>query len=178
MRIKTLAVVAVVAALPMLTACKPKEGAETQGESAEAPAPEVTPGEIAGVDNANPNDVSGMKAQSWIDDVTIGHKLGADGTIAEADQGDDFSPGQPIVLTMKVGDAPAGSQVKVVWMGPGEAKITEDAKPVAAGQPTMSFERTDTASWAKGDYRAEVWAGDEKVNDQHFQIVDKGKEGT
>ena len=177
MRYKSLAVMVLVAGLPLAAACKPKEQAETQSESAESAAPQATPGEIPGANTNNPNDVSGMKAQSWIDDVTLGHKVGADGTIATADQGDDFAPGDPIYLTMKVGDAPAGSQVKVEWYGPGEAKIKEDAKPVTAGQATMTFEQTDTASWAKGDYRAEVWAGDEKVNDQHFQIVDKANAG-
>ena len=54
--------------------------------------------------------------------MTVGHKVGADGTIAEADQGDDFAPGDAVYVAMKVGDAPAGSQVKVVWYGPGDAK--------------------------------------------------------
>ena len=40
-----------------------------------------------------------------------------------------------------------------------------------------SFESAATTSWAKGDYRAEVWIGDEKVNTQQFQIVDKSEAG-
>jgi hypothetical protein len=165
------------AALPLALACKPKEGAETQGESAADVVPSATPGEIPGVDNNNPNDITPPTAQAMIDDVTIGHKVGADGTIAEADQGDDFAPGDPVYITMKVGDVPAGSQVKVVWIGPGEAKIGEDTKAVAAGVSTLSFEATNTAKWAKGDYRAEVWVGDEKVNDQHFNETVKSGAG-
>jgi hypothetical protein len=164
-----------VAGLPLFGACKPQEPAETQAESASDVVPAATPGEIAGVGD-NAADISAPKAQAMIDDVTIGHKVGADGTIAEADQGDDFAPGDPVYLTMKVGDTPAGSQVKVVWMGPGEAKIGEDAKAVEAGATSLSFQ-ADTKGWAKGDYRAEVWVGDEKVNDQQFNLTDKSGAG-
>lgn len=166
-----------VAGLPLLGACKAQEPAETQAESTADVVPSATPGEIAGVDNNNPNDISGAKAQAMIDDVTIGHKVAADGTMAEADQGDDFAPGDPVYLTMKVGDTPAGSQVKVVWMGPGDVKIGEEAKAVEAGAANMMFKSTDTKGWKKGDYRAEVWVGDEKVNDQHFNLTDKSGAG-
>lgn len=176
MRIKSV-VWAVALTLPLAGACKPHEQAETQSESTEAAAPSATPGEIAGVNNNNPNDISASKAQSWIDDVTVGHKVGGDGTIAEADKGDDFAPGDPVYVAMKVGDAPAGSQVKVVWYGPGDAKLGEESKDVPAGAKTLSFEQAKTSDWAKGDYRLEVWTGDEKVNDQHFNITDKSKAG-
>jgi hypothetical protein len=179
MRVKSFAI-ALTAALPLLTlaACKPhEEQAETQAQTDQAPAPEATPGEIAGTNNNNPNDISATKAQSWIDDVTVGKKVAADGSIAAGDETDDFAPGDPIYVTMKVGDAPAGSQVKVLWYGPGDAKLGEESKDVAAGATMLSFEQTKTASWAKGDYRVEVWAGDEKVNDQHINIVDKAKAG-
>jgi hypothetical protein len=85
--------------------------------------------------------------------------------------GDDFAPGQPVHVTMEVGDAPPNSTVKVVWYAPGETKITEENKPVVAGQKYLAFSANDTKSWKQGDYRAEVWIGDEKVNTQQFQIV-------
>jgi hypothetical protein len=91
--------------------------------------------------------------------------------IAMEDQGDDFAPGQPVVLAMNVADSPASSAIKVAWYGPGETKITEEEKQVPAGAKYLTFQ-ADTTGWAKGDYRAEVWIGDEKVNIQQFQIVD------
>ena len=52
---------------------------------------------------------------------------------------------------------------------------------VHAKQPgwadVLAFHSADTGSWAKGDYRAEVWIGDEKVNQQQFQIVDAANAG-
>ena len=121
-------------------------------------------------------DVSPINAQTWIDDVTIGHELAPDGTIVTGKTGDDFAPGQPVQISMTVNDAPAGSAVKLVWYGPNETKINEESKTIAAGQQKMNF-TANSKGWAKGDYRAEVWVGDEKVNTQQFQIVDAPKAG-
>ena len=172
MRTKTLAWM-LAAALPLTFACKPTEQAESDDPGDTAA--QATPGEVAGVDA--PSDLSPPAAQTMIDDVTIGHKVGADGVIAAEDQGDDFAPGDPVHLTMKVGDAPAGSQVKVVWYGPGETKIGEDSKSVVTGATTLAFAAPDTSSWQKGDYRAEIWVGDEKVNQQTFNLTDKSGAG-
>jgi hypothetical protein len=172
MHSKTLVLV-LAAVLPLALACKPKEQAEP--DDASDTATQATPAEIPGANQ--PSDLNPVEAQTMIDDVTIGHKVGADGTIAAADQGDDFAPGDPVYLTMKVGDAPAGSQVKVIWYGPGETKIGEDSKDVATGATTLTFQATDTAAWKKGDYRAEIWIGDEKVNQQTFNVTDKSGAG-
>lgn len=141
-------------------------------ETAEPPATTTT---VEQAGTASPSDIAPSTAQSWIDDVTIGSELAADGSMVAGKTGDDFAPGQPIHLTMEVGDAPPASTVKVVWYGPNETKINEENKPVVSGQKYLSFTAQDTASWAKGDYRAEVWIGDEKVNTQQFQIVDADK---
>lgn len=143
-------------------------------ETAEPPAATTT---VEQPGTASPADVAPITAQTWIDDVTIGHELGADGSMVAGQGGDDFAPGQPVHVTMEVGDAPPNSAVKVVWYGPNETKIGEENKPVVAGQKYLSFSTADTASWAKGDYRAEVWIGDEKVNTQQFQIVDAAAAG-
>ena len=143
-------------------------------ETAEAPATTTTM-EQAGT--TSPSDVAPITAQTWIDDVTIGSELAPDGNMAAGKTGDDFAPGQPIHVAMEVGDAPPNSAVKLVWYGPNETKIGEENKPVVAGQKYLNFSAPDTKSWAKGDYRAEVWIGDEKVNTQQFQIVDADKAG-
>ena len=125
-----------------------------------------------------PGDINPVTAQTWVDDVTLGNELGADGAIVAGKQGDDFVPGQPIHLAMTVNDAPANASVKVVWFAPGESKIAEESKSVTAGQKFMNFSAKDTAKWAKGDYRVEVWVADEKVNQQIFQMVDKSDAAT
>ena len=163
-----------VAVLPLSVACK---GTNDQAvtDDKDDTATQTTEQEIAGA-NA-PNDLNPVEAQTMVDDVTIGKKVGTDGMIAAADQGDDFAPGDPVYVTMKVGDAPAGSKVKIVWYGPGETKINEEEKTVTQGESYMTFEAANTSSWQKGDYRAEVWIGDEKVNQQEFNVVDKSAAG-
>ena len=142
-------------------------------ESEEVPAETMTT-EQAGLEGAS--DVAPLTAQTWIDDVTIGHELAADGSMATGRTGDDFAAGRPLHLAMEVGDAPPGSTVKVVWYGPGETRVGEDDKPVQSGQKYLNFSK-QTKGWANGDYRAEVWIGDEKVNTQQFQIVDAANAG-
>ena len=173
MKTTKLMVLLLALALPLAVGCKSKEGAET--DDRDDTATSVTEKEKSGVNQ--PGDLNPVEAQTMVDDVTIGKSVGADGTIAADQQGDDFAPGDPVYVAMKVGDAPAGSAVKVVWYGPGETKIGEEQKTVATGQPYLSFKSADTSSWQKGDYRAEVWIGDEKVNTQQFNLTDKSKAG-
>ncbi len=152
-----------------------REGAEVDSSDASDTATQVTETELPGTDQ--PGDLNPVEAQIAIDDVTLGKQIGADGTIPAESQGDDFAPGEAVNVVMEVGDTPAGSLVKVVWYGPGETKIGEETKTVEAGQTHLGYTSSDTASWQKGDYRAEVWIGDEKVNTQQFQIVDAADSG-
>jgi hypothetical protein len=161
------------AALPFAFGCKTQEQAEV--DDADDTAGMTSEQEIAGADQ--PGDLNPVEAQTMVDDVTIGKNVGADGMIATEDQGDDFAPGDTVHVTMNVADAPAGSAVKVVWFGPNETRIGEEEKSVESGAQYLTFQSTDTGSWAKGDYRAEVWIGDEKVNQQQFQIVDASEAG-
>jgi hypothetical protein len=152
-------------------ACKKTDEAVT-GSADTATAASTS--EISGT--SSPNDLNPVRAQAYIDDVTIGHSVGADGTIPTGQTGDDFAAGQAINIAMKVHDAPAGTAVKVVYYGPGEKQVGEETKTVAGGEKYMTFMK-DTKGWPKGDYRADVFTGDEKVNTQQFQIVDKAKAG-
>jgi hypothetical protein len=172
MKTSKLLVLLLALALPLAVGCKAKEGAES--DDRDDTATSVTEQEKSGVNQ--PGDLNPVEAQTMIDDVTIGKSVGTDGSIAADQQGDDFAPGAPVYVAMEVGDTPAGSAVKVVWYGPGETKINEETKTVTAGEHYLNF-KADSTSWAKGDYRAEVWIGDEKVNTQQFQIVDADKAG-
>lgn len=170
MRIRVLMLALAVTAI-LVYGCKKTEEAMTGSvETATA----ATTSEIPGT--TSPNDLNPVRAQAYIDDVTIGHEVGADGKIPADKTGVDFAPGQTIHIAMQVKDAPAGTAVKVVFYGPGEKKVGEETKTVAGGETFMTFGK-DTKGWPKGDYRAEVWTGDEKVNTQQFQIVEKSKAG-
>ena len=117
-----------------------------------------------------------MKAQAFLDDFTIGHEVGADGAIPTGKTGDNFAPGETVHIAMKVKDAPANTAVKVVFYDSAEKSVGEENKNTSAGQTYLNFSK-DTKGWPKGDYRADVFVGDEKVNTQHFQVVDASKAG-
>jgi hypothetical protein len=162
-----LLVLALIVATSAAFACKKTEEATT-GTAQTATA--ATTSEISGT--ASPNDLNPIKAQSYVDDVTIGHEVGADGTIPTGKTGDNFVSGQKIYIAMKVKDAPPNTAVKVVYNGPPDnTKVGEETKNVPAGATFMVFEK-DTKGWKKGDYAADVFVGDEKVNTQHFNVVD------
>jgi hypothetical protein len=146
---------------------------EESTASTETTATAATTSEIPST--TSPNDLSPVKAQMFIDDVTIGHEVAADGTIPAGKTGDDFAPGETVNIAMKVNDAPAGSAVKVVFFGPGEKNLGDETKQTT-GAKFLTFQKS-TKGWAKGDYRAEVWIGDEKVNTQQFQVVDAKNAG-
>lgn len=118
-----------------------------------------------------PGDVSPPVAQSMVDDMNIGVAVASNGRVPADTNPDHFLPGEDIYLTMDVSDASPGTAIRVVWIGPGDTQIGTDAKTVAAGVSTLKFVKQDTQSWKPGDYRAEVWVGDEKVNDERFDIV-------
>jgi hypothetical protein len=117
-----------------------------------------------------PGDVSPPVAQALVDDVNIGTAVGSNGHVP-ADAIDDFLPGEAIYLTMDVSDAAPGTEIRVVWIGPDDQRIAEQRQRVVQGARTLKFVKSDTRLWQPGDYRAEVWVGDEKVNDEVFDVV-------
>ncbi len=152
----------------MTGACGAQEAAEVDDSDDTV----QTEQEVAGAEQ--PGDLNPVEAQTFVDDVMIGKSIEPDGAITAEEQGDDFAAGETVYVSLNVSDAPAGSAVKLFWYGPGEMNLKEEEKQVEAGGKYLSFD-VGTASWQKGDYRAEVWIGDEKVNTQQFQIVDPGE---
>jgi hypothetical protein len=153
-------------------------------ETTEGRSPQTaTTAEIAGT--TNPDDLNPIAAHAYIDDVTMGHMLNADGTMMAGHMSgetgdmpmehvsDTFAPGQPVHLSMRVSDAPADAAVKVVWYGPNDTLIAEDQKNIPAGATILAFSATDTSKWPIGDCRAEVWIGDEKVSTKQFKMTNE-----
>jgi hypothetical protein len=159
------------------TGCAPHDDtSETDEPHNTAEASSTSAAEKPGIDSAG--DVNPIEAQMWLDDFTIGKAAQTDQSISAADQGDDFAPGAPVFVSMEVGDAPAAAKVRVDVLNEDgdDTPVASQEQAVPAGAHYMSF-KVDTKSWPKGDYRAEVWIGDERVNEQHFQIVDAANAG-
>jgi hypothetical protein len=107
-----------------------------------------------------------------VEDMTMGKKVGENNTITSDDQANKFAPGEPIYLAVQV-DAPAGAPVQVAWYDDKNEKLGEDQKTVAKHDKHLSFQAKDAAAWPQGDYRAEVWVGNQKVGTQQFTIADR-----
>jgi hypothetical protein len=110
-----------------------------------------------------------------VSDVTVGHQLGADGTIAAGQQGKNFVPGQPVFVAINSGSAPAGTTVAVEWYGPNDQKLLSDQQEVKPGQGVTHFASNRTSGWGLGDYRIDVLVNGQKVDTEHFSIVNENK---
>ena len=110
------------------------------------------------------SDVTSVQAEARVDDVTLSGQ-GESGAVT-----DRFIPGQPIELSMSVDDSPQGTVVTTYWYGPDNRPIAYESKEVNPGEDRLSFIQDNTFDWRQGTYRAEVWVGDEKVEEESFQI--------
>ncbi|HEV3455285.1 MAG TPA: hypothetical protein VHG32_01935 [Thermoanaerobaculia bacterium] len=125
----------------------------------------------AAADNGNPGVMTPSQAKLATGEVTIGHQVGADGTIAGDQKGNNFNAGQPVFIAFKIGQAPAGTPVVITWYGPSGQPIASDQKVVSSGESAMTFSSKDTSVWGPGDYHVDISVGGQKVDTERFGIV-------
>lgn len=128
-----------------------------------------------GIVDASKNEATATKPKNAISDVTVGHRLGADGTIAAEEKGKNFIPGQTVFIAFKAGDSPTGTSVHIAWVGPNGQDLGSEDKQVSAGQTNMHFEARKTGEWGLGDYHADLSVGSDKVDTENFSIVNANK---
>ena len=107
----------------------------------------------------------------WIKDVTTGHEITRDGSIAPDKVASDFKVGEPVHISMNVSEAPPDSSITIKWYGPSDIVISEENKMLYPRQRTLSFSVPATYKWKTGTYRAEMWTGGQKAASQNFQII-------
>jgi hypothetical protein len=162
--------------LPLALACGPRDEAveddETMIEEGDRALGEPRGTEPMGTERET--DLMG-EAQQALDDFTMGHGVEADGSIPLGELGDDFEPGETVYLAMEAepSEETAGQNIRVVVYGPDGAEVASEEKPFPAAEGYVNFQWADTANWAAGEYRAEIWLGGEKVNEQEFNIGDE-----
>lgn len=105
----------------------------------------------------------------WVADFAIGSDVAPNGTVNAPKT--SFAPGEAIFFSAAVKDAPPASAVQLVWMGPNATKLGQEMKGIAEGQAVVYFQSPDTSAWAPGQYEAQLWVVDEKVNAQRFEIA-------
>ena len=115
--------------------------------------------------------MSPSQAKAAIGEVTLGHQVGADGTIAGDQKGNLFTAGQPVFISFMIGKAPAGTPVTVDWYGPNNQQLGNEPKVVSRGESVMTASAKDTTAWAPGDYHVDVSVGGQKVDAERFSVV-------
>lgn len=165
---RTLAIAACaagVAATAVLAGCS-DEPRRARQEAAKG-TPTVTETERPG--SGSPSDISPLTAHLRISDLRVGTALAADGTVAE--NANLLHAGEVIHASIAVGDVGADSAVKAVWLGPDGQRIRDEVRRVEDGAATLVFRAPDTSGWAIGEYKVEIYLGDELAASDSFDIV-------
>ena len=119
--------------------------------------------------NEAASDITAATAKLRVSDLKVGRALAPDGTVAE--NIDEMLPGEKVQASIAVGDAGAGSAVKAVWIGPEDQRLGEEVKEIRVGTAFLVFEAPDTKGWPGGDYKVEIYLGDELAASESFDIV-------
>lgn len=137
---------------------------------ADTKTPAVTETERPG--SAAPSDITALTAAVRISDLKVGTALDAEGKVAENQ--DNLNAGDALHASIAVGDVGAGSKIKAVWLGPQDVRIFDETKNVDAGAAFLAFHAPDTRGWAVGNYKVEIYLGDELASSESFDIVEPG----
>lgn len=113
-----------------------------------------------------------LRTLPWLADFKLGTATAQSGLITHLMN--EFSPGEPIYLSMKINAAPRGTIVTTYWYGPGNQVLSYETKTLSSDQERMRFVQDNTLDWPEGAYRAETWIGEYKLKEQHFDIVAEG----
>jgi hypothetical protein len=72
---------------------------------------------------------------------------------------------------MRINQAPSGTVVSAYWYGPNGVTLAYASKAITPSKDRLRFVQDDTLDWQHGEYRAEIWIGDIKLNERHFEIA-------
>ncbi|HVR44806.1 MAG TPA: hypothetical protein VMS56_15340 [Thermoanaerobaculia bacterium] len=117
-----------------------------------------------------PTTTDQLQAMIQIDDPTLGNEVSADGSIPMGSTDNDFEAGEPIFVAMEVGDAPPGTTVRVVWQDAAGKQLAEDSKNLN-GETYVNFQAPDTSTWAEGEYKVLIMAGDQIAHEEDFNVA-------
>ncbi len=148
-----------------LLACGP--AAEEAGPAGDAEEEAAAPGEPASA----AGEPGALEAETWLDDVSVGHSLDPQGAIQVEGRATEFAVGDVVYVSMAVGDAPPEAAVHVVFYGGGGEKVAEDAKKVPAEARYLYFDSGDTRNWEPGTYRVEVAVEGEVVAEREVTLA-------
>jgi len=108
-----------------------------------------------------------------VDELRFGANVDADGVVPQASHTDKFNPNTPIHVTMKVQEAPEGTELLInILDRETEEVMWSEKKAVPGGHAVMHF---IVSELQPGKYRAKVKLGDDWVAEHEFQIEQTAK---
>jgi hypothetical protein len=110
-----------------------------------------------------------MRTLPWLANFELGTAPDEHGVLTRLTN--EFSPGEPIYLSMKVNEAPRGTVVTTYWYGPSNVTLGHETKNLSPDEERLRFVQDNTLDWQPGAYRAEIWIGNIKLKERHFKIV-------
>lgn len=164
--------IGLIATVVALSACARQDSAEAPPAAGASGAAAPEPTEQASAEAARTAHAEAGAGENWVGDLTLGTELEQSGAVASDSAAERFAQGQPIHLAAEVNEAPQNATLRVVWYGPNGLLMGESVKQISGEQQYVNFTAQNTSEWVAGDYRAELWANDQKVGEQSFQVVE------
>jgi hypothetical protein len=104
--------------------------------------------------------------------ITLGSKVEPGGDIPVEAQSEEFALGEPVIAAVPVEGLPAGTLLRMRWIGPDGSTVAEERQTVPAGPDHLIFRLN--SSGARGAYRAQLWVDDKEVAEQGFEVKGSG----
>lgn len=159
-------ILAMVVSTSLIACGKSEERARVEPEKT---TPTVTETERPGTES--PSDITPVTARLRVSDLKVGVAVGADGVVVE--NIDEMGAGDTVHASLRVADAGAGSRVRAVWLDSDGKRLGEEEKVVSAGASHLAFVAPMTTGWRPGDYKVEIYLGDELASSESFDIVER-----
>ena len=140
------------------------------GCTADQPAERGTVREAGHPEDDRPMSYEAVDEQLWVDKVHVGRWVDANGQIAPSARADEFSLDDRVYVSMEVTEAPTGSPVLVLVVNATtNQELWSESRPIVDGVSRLVFE-VDPGRLGSGEYRAEVYVGDERVSRHDFDV--------
>lgn len=114
--------------------------------------------------------VTAAAARQWVGDIKLGSGTDPTAVVAATAAEPTFRAGEPLHVVTEVQNAPSHTPISVVWVGPDNQEVRKEVNWTRAGQKELAFTAPATTTWKSGEYRAELWVADKKVQQAQFDI--------
>ncbi|MFP3940389.1 MAG: hypothetical protein ACLF0P_08790 [Thermoanaerobaculia bacterium] len=107
----------------------------------------------------------------------MGFRVDTAGTIPPDARGQEFRPGQPIYVSMEIGEAPPAASVHAIFLDAAGRKVAEDAKKVPSGAGHLYFDSGDTSDWTPGEGTITIAVDGHQVTEEPFTLLEPPPSG-